>query len=99
MPPAKRVATSAVTGVKVVTRSGRRALVFRVTRTTRVTVTLSKLSGGRYRKASARTVRFAAGPKSLPITSRLLGMRVPSGRWKVAVGAGSAVATVAFVRR
>jgi hypothetical protein len=88
-----------VTGVQVVTRGGRRSLVFRVTRTSRVTVTLSRLRGSGYRKASEKTVRMAAGLQSLPITSRLLGMKVPTGRWRVTVGSGTAVATVAFVRR
>jgi len=41
---------------------------------------------------SATTVRMTAGAKSLPITSRLLGMRVPDGRWKVTVGTGMATA-------
>jgi hypothetical protein len=91
--------TGPVTGVQVVTRGGRRSLVFRVTRTSRVTVTLSRLRGGGYRKASEKTVRMAAGLQSLPITSRLLGMKVPTGRWRVTVGSGTAVATVAFVRR
>jgi thermitase len=88
-----------VTDVQLTTHRGRRSLVFKVTHTTRVTVTLSKLTGGRYRKASAKTVRMAAGLQSLPITSRLLGMKVPVGKWQVTVGTGSAVATVAFVRR
>ncbi|MEA2179606.1 MAG: hypothetical protein QOG77_2903 [Solirubrobacteraceae bacterium] len=91
--------TGPVTGVQVVTRGGRRSLVFRVTRTSRVTVTLSRLRGSGYRKASEKTVRMAAGLQSLPITSRLLGMKVPTGRWRVTVGSGTAVATVAFVRR
>jgi subtilisin family serine protease len=88
-----------ITGMQLMKRGSRQSLVFRITRTSRVTVTLSKLTRGRYRKASSRSVRMAAGLQSLPLTSRLLGMRVPRGRWKVAVGTGETTATVAFTRR
>jgi thermitase len=88
-----------VTGVKLVTRHGRTSLVFRVGTSTRVTVTLSRLHRGRYRATRSRTVRMAAGRRSLPVRSRLLGMRVPTGRWKVTVRAGKTTATVAFTRR
>jgi hypothetical protein len=96
-PPKTRPA--AVSNLQIVTRRGRRSLVFRVNRTARITVTLSRLRGGHYRKTSSKTVRMASGLQSLPIGSRLLGMRVPSGRWQVTVGAGTATATVAFTRR
>jgi hypothetical protein len=93
------VTPSSVGGVQIVRRGGRRSLLFRVTGTARITVTLLKLQGGRYRRTSSKTVRMAAGLQSLPITSRLLGMRVPRGRSQVTVGTGAAVATVAFTRR
>jgi hypothetical protein len=97
-PPTVRPAPL-ITGVQLMRRGSRRSLVFRVARTSRVTVTLSKLTRGRYRKVSSTRVRMAAGLQSLPLTSRLLGMRVPRGRWKVAVGTGETTATVAFTRR
>jgi hypothetical protein len=38
--------------------------------------------------------------QSLPVTSRLLGMRVPRGHWRVTVGTSTAtVASVTFTRR
>jgi hypothetical protein len=41
-----------------------------------------------------------SGLQSLPITSRLLGMRVPKGAWRVTLSSGtSPTATVAFTRR
>jgi subtilisin family serine protease len=99
-PPTTTSPLLPVSGLAVVTRSGRRSVVFRVARTTRITVTLLRLRDGRYRRTDSRTLRMAAGLQSLPLTSRLLGMRVPRGRWKVKVGTGTtAVATAAFTRR
>jgi hypothetical protein len=88
-----------VSGVRLVTHHGRGTLVFRLTRTTRVTVTLYRYSHGHYRRSGRRTVRMTAGTRSLRVTSRLLGMRVPHGRFKVRVAAGDVAATVASTRR
>jgi hypothetical protein len=100
LPPVTTTPATNVTGVQLMTRGGRRSLVFRVTTTTRVTITLLKRRGGTYRRTGAKTVRMAAGLQSLPIGARLLGMRVPAGRWQVRVStAGTPVATVAFTRR
>jgi subtilisin family serine protease len=91
--------TNPVRGVQVVTRRGRRTLTFRVVRSGNVTVTLKRLQGGSYRRTASRTTRMAAGMQALPITSRLLGMRLARGRYQVTIGSGSAVTTVAFTRR
>ena len=99
--PATQVSESPLADVRILSRNGRRTLTFRVTRTARVTLTLAKRSGGtRYRTTATRTVRLVPGLQSLPITSRLLGMRVPKGAWRVTLSSGSSpTATVAFTRR
>ena len=54
----------------------------------------------RYRTTATKTLRLVPGLQSLPITSRLLGMRVPKGAWRVTLSSGtSPTATVAFTRR
>ena len=106
-PPAERPGTataptpapSPVSDVRLVTRRGRTSLMFRVNQSARITVTLLRLQGGSYRRTASKTVRMAAGLQSLPVTSRLLGMRVPRGRWQVTVGTAAHTATVAFTRR
>ena len=98
---ATQVSESPLADVRILSRHGRRTLTFRVTRTARVTLTLAKRSGGtRYRTTATKTVRLVPGLQSLPITSRLLGMRVPKGAWRVTLSSGSSpTATVAFTRR
>jgi thermitase len=106
-PPTERPGTitipaptpSVVTDVTLVKRGGRTSLVFRVNRTARITVALSRLQGSTYRQTASRSVQMAAGLQSLPVTSRLLGMRVPRGRWRVTVGTAAHTASVAFTRR
>ena len=87
--------------MQILSRRGRRTLTFRVTRTARVMFTLARRSGaGRYRTTATKTLRLVSGLQSLPITSRLLGMRVPKGAWRVTLSSGtSPTATVAFTRR
>ena len=99
--PTTHVTESPIADVRILTRHGRRTLTFRVTRTARITLTLAKRSGAaRYRTTATKTVRLVPGLQSLPITSRLLGMRVPKGAWRVTLSSGSsATATVAFTRR
>ena len=99
--PATQVSESPLADVRILSRHGRRTLTFRVTRTARVTLTLARRSGGtRYRTTATKTVRLVPGLQSLPITSRLLGMRVPKGAWRVTLSSGSSpTATVAFTRR
>ncbi len=99
--PATTVSGSPLADVQILSRRGRRTLTFRVTRTARVTFTLARRSGStRYRTTATRTLRLVPGLQSLPITSRLLGMRVPKGAWRVTLRSGtSPTATVAFTRR
>ena len=99
--PATQVSESPLADVRILSRNGRRTLTFRVTRTARVTLTLARRSGGtRYRTTATKTLRLVPGLQSLPITSRLLGMRVPRGAWRVTLSSGSSpTATVAFTRR
>ncbi len=98
--PTARVSGPPVTGVTILSRNRRRTLTFRVVRTARITLTLARRSGGTYRPTATRTLRLVPGLQSLPITSRLLGMRVPHGAWRVTLSSGtSPTATVAFSRR
>jgi hypothetical protein len=99
--PATEVSASPLADVRILTRHGRRTLTFRVTRTARVTLTLARRSGAaRYRTTASKTVRLVPGLQSLPITSRLLGLRVPKGAWRVTLSSGTGpTATVAFTRR
>jgi subtilisin family serine protease len=99
--PAVRYTGAPFSAPRILTRRGwRPTLTFRVTRTARVTVTLAKRSRSGYRATAARTIRLVPGLQSLPITSRLLGMRVPAGAWRVTLSSGSSpTATVAFTRR
>jgi subtilisin family serine protease len=99
--PATQVSESPLADVRILNRHGRRTLTFRVTRTARVTMTLARRSGRtRYRTTARKTLRLVPGLQSLPITSRLLGMRVPRGAWRVTLSSGSSpTATVAFTRR
>jgi thermitase len=98
---ATQVSESPLADVRILTRHGRRTLTFRVTRTARVTFALARRSGGtRYRTTATKTLRLVPGLQSLPITSRLLGMRVPKGAWRVTLSSGTTpTATVAFTRR
>jgi hypothetical protein len=98
-PPRADAPAPRITGVRLVTRHGRKSLVFRVTRSTRVTVTLYRYSRGHYHRSGRTTVRMAAGNRTLRVTSRLLGMRVPHGRFRVRVATIDASATVASSRR
>lgn len=99
-PPATAVTRPPFTEARILSRHGHRRLTFRITRTARVTVTLSKRRGSAYRRTGTRTLRLRPGRQSLPITSRLLGMRVPKGAFRVTLSSGaSPVATVAFTRR
>jgi subtilisin family serine protease len=98
-PPRADAPAARITGVRLVTRHGRKSLVFRVTRSTRVTVTLYRYSRGHYHRSGRTTVRMAAGNRTLRVTSRLLGMRVPHGRFRVRVATVDASATVASSRR
>jgi hypothetical protein len=99
--PTATVSDSPLADVQILSRNGRRTLTFRVTRTARVTFTLARRSGStRYRTTATKTLRLVSGLQSLPITSRLLGMRVPKGAWRVTLSSGtSPTATVAFTRR
>ena len=99
--PAATVSDSPLADVQILSRHGRRTLTFRVTRTARVMLTLARRTGaGRYRTTATKTLRLVSGLQSLPITSRLLGMRVPEGAWRVTLSSGtSPTATVAFTRR
>jgi thermitase len=98
---ATQVSESPLADVRILTRHGRRTLTFRVTRTARVTFALARRSGGtRYRTTATKMLRLVPGLQSLPITSRLLGMRVPKGAWRVTLSSGTTpTATVAFTRR
>jgi hypothetical protein len=94
------IRSAPVSGVRIVRRGAHTALVFRVATTTRVTVTLARRQGGTYRRTGSKTVRLTPGMQSLPVTSRLLGMRVPRGRWRVTVGTADATAaSVTFTKR
>jgi hypothetical protein len=62
-------------------------------------VALARLQGTTYRQTASRSLHMAAGLQSLPVTSRLLGMRIPRGRWRVTVGTAAHTASVAFIRR
>jgi hypothetical protein len=101
IPATTKVSDSPLADVQILRRNGRRTLTFRVTRTARVTFTLARRSGStRYRTTATKTLRLVSGLQSLPITSRLLGMRVPKGAWRVTLSSGtSPTATVAFTRR
>ncbi len=101
IPATTQVSDSPLADVQILSRRGRRTLTFRVTRTARVTFTLAKRSGSsHYRTTATKTLRLVSGLQSLPITSRLLGMRVPKGAWRVTLSSGtSPTATVAFTRR
>ena len=106
-PPAERPGTitlptptpDTVTDIRLISRAGRKALVFRVNRSARITVAIARLQGTTYRQTASRSLQMAAGLQSLPVTSRLLGMRIPRGRWRVTVGTAAHTASVAFTRR
>jgi hypothetical protein len=98
--PQVTVTGSPFTDPRILTHHGRRTLTFRITRTARVTVTLERRTGSGFHAAGTRTLKLVPGLQSLPITTRLLGMRVPRGAFRVTLSSGtSPTATVAFTRR
>jgi thermitase len=86
-----------VTSLRVVRSQGRvRAIVFRLSAAAQVRLGLARRTGLGYRASATRTAHMAAGTQSLPVSSRLLGVRLRHGRWLVTVRAGSSEKSVSL---